>query len=325
MLTYLKLKNFMSHKNLEFFFDKNFYVITGNNDIGKSALFHAIRWVFQNEPQGSTMIHNGADSCEVTVGYSLGGEPFTVTRKRTGSSNIYTINGETFHKNETPEILQKIFTLNEFGEEKINWNFTFQHDPLFMLGNSNSTNVMLLNTDPFVDTAIKETKSILQKLNKRYTYNLENIAKLEKFLEATEPIETEIVAYDNIISEKNMLHSDTECSIMNLKKCFFIGTIPTIENVPLHNLLKHKYHYPKLIKPIVIEPVEYYKLSLIPSQKTKLKKITVSEYPILLETIPLTNELETLREQGSELRIRKESIELQISKIEVCLTCGKPL
>lgn len=44
------------------------------------------------------MIHNGADSCGVTVGYSLGGEPFTVTRKRTGSSNIYTINGETFHK-----------------------------------------------------------------------------------------------------------------------------------------------------------------------------------------------------------------------------------
>ena len=122
-----------------------------------------------------------------------------------------------------------------------------------------------------------------------------------------------------------MLHSDTECSIMNLKKCFFVDTIPTIENVPLQNILKHKYHYPKLIKPIVIEPVDYYKLSLIPNQKTKLKKITISDYPILLETIPLNIELETLRGQRSELEIRKESIELQLSKIEVCLTCGKPL
>ena len=80
-----------------------------------------------------------------------------------------------------------------------------------------------------------------------------------------------------------------------------------------------------MIKPIVIEPVDYYKLSLIPTQKKKLRQITISEYPILLETIPLNIELETLREQRSELEIRKESIELQLSKIEVCLTCGKPL
>lgn len=50
----------------------------------------------------------------------------------------------------------------------------------------NSTNVMLLNTDPFADTANKRNKEYLTKLNKRYSYNLENIAKLEKFLEATE-------------------------------------------------------------------------------------------------------------------------------------------
>lgn len=94
--------------------------------------------------------------------------------------------------------------------------------------------------------------------------------------------------------------------------------------MPLQNILKHKYHYPKLIKPIGIEPVDYYKLSLIPKQKTKLKKITISDYPILLETIPLNIELETLREQRSELEIRKESIELQLSKIEVYLTiCTK--
>ena len=46
MITYLKIKNFMSHDLLEFDFSENFYVITGKNDIGKSAILISVESIF---------------------------------------------------------------------------------------------------------------------------------------------------------------------------------------------------------------------------------------------------------------------------------------
>ena len=82
----------MSHDLLEFDFSENFYVITGKNDIGKSAIFHAIRWLFQNEPQGNHMIKQGKKSCEVTIRLNNGNDFFEITRKKTATNNTYFIN-----------------------------------------------------------------------------------------------------------------------------------------------------------------------------------------------------------------------------------------
>ena len=322
MITYLKIKNFMSHDLLEFDFSENFYVITGKNDIGKSAIFHAIRWLFQNEPQGNHMIKQGKKSCEVTIRLNNGNDFFEITRKKTATNNTYFINGEEFHKNETPEELKKFFNQENVGDEKINWNFTFQHDSLFLLGTTNNTNIALLNTDTKVDEAIKITKSNILDCNKQLKYNLENTAKLENFLEQARPIDKSIVQLDDKIKDNSLLYENTKYSIIKLRQCFFANSIAYLQKPKeISKLLKARFVFVEPITKIKLSP--FNKLAKLPQKLVEIKPIKIQRLSKVLLLAPLTEELKEIAKDKQKLIDRKEIINKNLSTVTICPTCKR--
>ncbi len=52
----LTLKNFQKHKALYLQFDPHVTTIVGDNEVGKTTVLRAIRWVCFNDPSGGTDI-----------------------------------------------------------------------------------------------------------------------------------------------------------------------------------------------------------------------------------------------------------------------------
>ncbi len=87
------IQGFQSHEDTCIEFDKNFNVITGASNAGKTSVFRAILWAIDNKPLGTDFIMAGKPSCKVRVVYDDG--TFIErgrTRKDTG---YYTIRHKT--------------------------------------------------------------------------------------------------------------------------------------------------------------------------------------------------------------------------------------
>ena len=52
MLTQIKIKNFLSHKNAIIDLHEGVNALIGETGAGKSAIFKALDWLFQNKPSG---------------------------------------------------------------------------------------------------------------------------------------------------------------------------------------------------------------------------------------------------------------------------------
>lgn len=85
------IENFQSLEDVQFIID-GLTVITGSNNVGKSAVMRALRGVFQNT-RGTAFVRHGADSCSVSLEFSDGQTlKWTKGRKRTDKPT-YIING----------------------------------------------------------------------------------------------------------------------------------------------------------------------------------------------------------------------------------------
>lgn len=330
MIKEIRLKNFMSHKNLHLVLGKNFYVITGENDIGKSALFHAVRWVFLGEPSGSAMIHQGESFAEVTILLEGPQGLLEVTRRKTVTTNKFIINGEEYHKNDVPESIRHIFTVEEFGEDKVSWNFTFQHDPLFMLANSNFTNLQVINTDPRVDEALKITKSKLTSLIKQEIDLIESIKKLEALLEIADPLQDKLNLMDQelkilttLIAEKKEYFEKLKNLGKNLERLIPITSLKEI---------------PKLLQ-LEKAPVLNKIVPLTTLKDSKILKLGEKLCPIIfIEKLPDITHLEEVHkvsesikiiktkvEEAEEIKAKTVELQLELDLVKVCPTCGKAL
>ena len=83
MIRRIVLENFMSHEHTELVLDAGVNVITGRNNIGKSAVAEALRCLTTGGHGSGFVLRHGAKKCSVTVETSEG-RVITWTRASSG-------------------------------------------------------------------------------------------------------------------------------------------------------------------------------------------------------------------------------------------------
>lgn len=134
-LTKIKVKDLLSHEDTTATIAPCVTVFTGRSDSGKSVLMRALLWACENRPSGINLLRHGAKrgayaEAELT-GVDDNGVDFSVTRRRSKSSNEYVLN-ETELKafgTETPDCIKRVLNLSN------NW-VRSQEDSEFLLSES---------------------------------------------------------------------------------------------------------------------------------------------------------------------------------------------
>jgi DNA repair protein SbcC/Rad50 len=136
-LKQLTIKNFQSHKHSVIDLSNGLNVFMGQSRQGKTASVRALRWVVQNQPQGTAFIRSGETDCEVTVETAEGE---VIVRKRTPSFNGYIVNGKELKamKSQVPEEVRAVL-----GMTDLNWQF--EHDGPFLLNETSGEVARRLN------------------------------------------------------------------------------------------------------------------------------------------------------------------------------------
>ncbi len=127
MISYLKIKNFQKHKNLELSFTEGLNTIVGSSSKGKSGIVKAIKWLYLNTPAGLTFKNKFAKGpVEITDG--------KLTHFRNTSKHYYELNGNTYSalNREVPQDIKDYCNLSPL-------NFLNQHEPYYFISTLTKT------------------------------------------------------------------------------------------------------------------------------------------------------------------------------------------
>lgn len=334
MISKIEIKNFQSHKNTVLEFDKGVNVICGESDNGKSAVIRAIRWVVENQPQGTEKINsNWNEDFKEPLSVKLYTEKGYVERIRDKKRNGYNIckNGE------------KEIVLDAIGKgvpkEVIDFlnvsdvNFQFQLDPPYLLTKSAGEASKYLNEIVHLDS-IDKIMSIAdsdkRQLSSEQKIVEADIKKLEEELKNTEWIDeadnlckrTEKLyeMVDNLTDKQNELESQ-------------INSYEELESSKI-DLTEHN-NLIKQIEDIVIPDTKELEDSISNYDLYGSQIVDLSEAKKLVNDIDSiiitdTKELEDSISQYSELsnnvqQYEKELVELRDSLPSICPLCGNKL
>lgn len=294
MITKIEIKNFQSHKNTVLEFDKGVNVICGESDNGKSAVIRAIRWVVENQPQGTEKINsNWNEDFKEPLSVKLYTEKGYVERIRDKKRNGYNIckNGE------------KEIVLDAIGKgvpkevtdflNVSDVNFQFQLDPPYLLTKSAGEASKYLNEIVHLDSidkimsiadSDKRQLSSEQKIVESDIKKLEEELKNTEWIDEAERLYTRVSKYDEHISSSND-------ELIGLNE-----QISEHESLKIVDLTKQK------------ELVE------------KIESISVPDISELDEDI---KEYELRNEEI--LKLNKEREELKARMPAICPYCGNPI
>lgn len=294
MITKIEIKNFQSHKNTVLEFDKGVNVICGESDNGKSAVIRAIRWVVENQPQGTEKINsNWNEDFKEPLSVKLYTEKGYVERIRDKKRNGYNIckNGE------------KEIVLDAIGKgvpkevtdflNVSDVNFQFQLDPPYLLTKSAGEASKYLNEIVHLDSidkimsiadSDKRQLSSEQKIVESDIKKLEEELKNTEWIDEAERLYTRVSKYDEHISSSND-------ELIGLNE-----QISEHESLKIVDLTKQK------------ELVE------------KIESISVPDISELDEDI---KEYELRNEEI--LKLNKEREELKARMPTICPYCGNPI
>ena len=158
MLKQLKIRNFQVHKNLTLNLDPHITCITGESDVGKSAVLRSLRWLALNRPTGSGFLRSGADCVSVRLQI----ERYTVVRRRGRSSNAYNLDASEFSclgRAAVPGEIAKILNVSEV-------NFHGQHQAPFWFADSPGQVAKQLNTIVNLDVIDQTLANLAAELRK---------------------------------------------------------------------------------------------------------------------------------------------------------------
>lgn len=212
----------MSHKDTSIEFDDGVTVITGPNNIGKSAVVEAIRCVAEN-PSSQELIRHGASKAVVTVELGSGE---TITWERNFNSSLYRIfrdgKEEVYAKikNNVPEDVRKLLRISPVvtGDDEVNVHIALQKDPIFIPSGSKAAGFFAASTEAYYLVRMQQllkTKADVKKSRKK---EIEvEISELRRLLEYYDPLDE----IEEIFSLADKLEAD-------IKK--FEKTIPLLSD-----------------------------------------------------------------------------------------------
>jgi len=334
MITKIEIKNFQSHKNTVLEFDKGVNVICGESDNGKSAVIRAIRWVVENQPQGTEKINsNWNEDFKEPLSVKLYTEKGYVERIRDKKRNGYNIckNGE----NEivldaigkgVPKEVTDFLNVSDV-------NFQFQLDPPYLLTKSAGEASKYLNEIVHLDS-IDKIMSIAdsdkRQLSSEQKIVESDIKKLEEELKNAEWIDEA----DNLCKRTEKLYEMVNNISTQTSELYdSINNYEILESSKM-DLTEHN-NLIKQIENIVIPDTKELEDSisnydLYGSQivdLSEVKKICSDIDSIIIkddkELEDSINEYERL--SGEVLQLSKEQQELESQLPNICPYCHSPI
>ena len=332
MITKIEIKNFQSHKNTVLEFDKGVNVICGESDNGKSAVIRAIRWVVENQPQGTEKINsNWNEDFKEPLSVKLYTEKGYVERIRDKKRNGYNIckNGEeeivfdAIGKG-VPKEVTDFLNVSDV-------NFQFQLDPPYLLTKSAGEASKYLNEIVHLDSidkimsiadSDKRQLSSEQKVVEADIKKLEEELKNTEWIDEAERLYTRVSKYDERISSGN-----DELAGLNEQ-------ISEHENLKIVDLTRQKELVEK-IESISIPDISELDEDIKKYEESAAKIIDLSKPEKLVEriesiSIPDISELdEDIKEYELKneeiLKLNKEREELKARMPAICPYCGNPI
>jgi exonuclease SbcC len=147
----LVLKNFQSHYDSSFGFDKGFNCIIGSTNSGKSSIIRALKFLLFND-WDSGYISHGESKSKVAL---LLDDENSVVRIKGKTDNKFTLNQQVYENFGTTIPKEIVDALNirniEVDGKPVNLNLTSQIDSLFFLTCSPSTRAKLIDSLSGVD------------------------------------------------------------------------------------------------------------------------------------------------------------------------------
>jgi len=334
MFTKIEIKNFQSHKNTILEFDKGVNVICGESDNGKSAVIRAIKWVVENQPQGTEKINsNWNEDFKGPLSVKLYTEKGYVERIRDKKRNGYNIckNGEeeiildAIGKG-VPKEVTDFLNVSDV-------NFQYQLDPIYLLSKTPGQASQYLNEIVHLDS-IDKIMSIAdsdkRQLSSEQKIVEADIKKLEEELKNTEWINEA----DNLYIRTKKLNSMVDNINVQASELYSsINNYETLESSKM-DLTEHNKLIGKIMDILIPDTNELEKsindYDLYSSQVVDLSeaKKFVNEIDSII--ISDTKELEDSISQYSELsdnvqQYEKELVELKSSLPSICPLCGNKL
>lgn len=332
MITKIEIKNFQSHKNTVLEFDKGVNVICGESDNGKSAVIRAIRWVIENQPQGTEKINsNWNEDFKEPLSVKLYTEKGYVERIRDKKRNGYNIckNGEkeivfdAIGKGVPKEVIDFLNVSDV--------NFQFQLDPPYLLTKSAGEASKYLNEIVHLDS-IDKIMSIAdsdkRQLSSEQKIVEADIKKLEEELKDTEWIDEadnlckRIVKYNDILQKKETESAELSAAISDRESIILIDMseqkklVEQIENIDIPDVseLDDDIKEYEQAKSYIID---------LSKQKKLVHQIELIDIPDVFELDEQIKSYELENEKILSLKKKRE--ELQTKLPDICPYCGKPI
>ena len=305
------LRNFQSHSYTKIELSPKINIFLGKGNRGKSAIIRALKWVFFNEPQGTSFIKKGETfaSCAVTFD-----NDYTIIRERGDKINRYVLispdNKRVEYSNfgrEIPSDIKKILKIETLPVEnglKLSPQIKDQMEAVYLLDETPSTlhsTLLTISGGQTVDEAIKSLSLDLDRLNRKEKDLKREIEEKENNLKYYEGVDEEKSEILKIKDEIDLLKKkeDRKLNLIKIKNTFF-------------ELNKEKeqlnYYFSKIKN---IDEIDNESLSLI-DKKTKYLKLK----SIIKELTTNKNELELSQKS---LNLYKDN-EINYERIEKILS-----
>lgn len=202
----VELKNFQSHKHTVIEFDKDFNVLVGSSNSGKSSVLRAIMWCFTNQPAGKDFIRKGEKEASVTV--TLDNDIAIERTRGTGSSNNYyrifkggeLLEEYTGFGSGVPSEVENIVG----DRELLTYAFADQMESPYLISETPRKRAeMIGNLEDFakLDLAISEIKSDERDLRKYERESKASITELKKTLEEVHQEKEKVVPLFNQVDK----------------------------------------------------------------------------------------------------------------------------
>lgn len=222
MLKKLIVKNFQSHKRLVVELDPLLTVIVGPSDVGKSAIFRALRWLLTNRPRGEAFLRHGSEY--VSVALHL--DEHVIKRQRMGGCNAYYLDGQEYQQGVgqmgVPEAVSDLLNIDEVSYQgQLDAPFLFSLSPGDVAKELNR--VVALDTIDAVlanlSSAVKQTSNMVAFSQGRLQQAEENQAALgwveqaEKDLKHLEAQEEELNKQQEEVNHLASLLNEIELAV----------------------------------------------------------------------------------------------------------------
>ena len=330
MITKIEINNFQSHKHTVLDFDKGVNVICGESDNGKSAVIRAIRWVVENQPQGTDKINSSwNENLKEPLSVKLYTDKGYVERIRDKTRNGYNIckTGEQIVKLDAigkgvPKEVTEFLNVSDV-------NFQFQMDPPYLLSKTPGQASEYLNEIVHLDS-IDKIMSIADSDKRQLSSEQKtveaDIKKLEEDLKNYEWVDEADKLYARTKKLQDMVHEiDGQYNNLN-------SYVEQYENLSITDLTEHN----KLIKTIeeIIIP-DYSELENSIKSFEECKVVDLSKHNKLINDIDsiIIQDTKELAVSIAEydtlsiniLRYEKEIEDLKNYLPDICPYCGSKL